>query len=84
MHDLRQLHSIYIYLTSSHGIPVKKDLISTSCFQITVEKMYPKVHVKKATDIQEKNVNVSSFIYIFSFFHFHFGVFYNVDWRKYN
>lgn len=49
MHDLRQPHSIYT--AGYHGIFVKEDLISYSCFQITVEKMHLKMHAELAIHI---------------------------------
>lgn len=40
MADFRELNTIY--KIADHGIFVKEDLISTSCFQITAGEMYPK------------------------------------------
>lgn len=59
MADFRESHGIY--KTGDYGIFVKEDLISTSCFQITVGEMYPKACAKKL--IYRKSVNISFFIF---------------------
>lgn len=69
MHDLRETHNIYIL--GYHGILVKEDFISTSCFQTTVGEMYPKMYAKQSIHIQEKML---TFLHLFMFYLFHISI----------
>lgn len=82
MHDLKHLQGRY--MLGYHRILVKEDLVGTSCFQITMEKMYLKCMPNNPLINRRKEINIPLFIYTYYFSHFHFGIFYNVGWCKYN